>query len=197
MLLHLSAQSRLLDRAQPPKPAPKDAPQPRQPLTRTAPAPPTQHASCSAEIAALCAEIEALRKKLAEVFDSAPPSPRTAPTVVPPAPQHDPPSPTSSVATAASHTAHPDHPWLQTILDHPQCPPFLQSIDSSMAPIAAYAIPDDVQQVVQTLHDRSPPIYIGIDSNGDLIVAKTAPGDLISIAIRMPSEGWTNPFTAT
>ena len=196
MLLHISAQSWLLDRAQPPKPAPKDAPQPRQPPTRTAPAPPTQHASCSAKITALWAEIEALRKKLAEVFDTTPPSPRTAITVVPPAPRHDPPSPTSSVATAASCTAHPDHPWLQTILDHSQCPPFLQSVDLSMVPIATYAIPNDVQQVVQTLHSRSPPIYVGIDSNGDLMVAKTAPGDLVTIAIRMPSEEWNNPFSA-
>lgn len=72
------------------------------------------------------------------------PSPHTAPTVVPHTP-HPPSSPTISLALVKSHTAHPDHPWLQAILDHKQCPSFIQSIDSTMTLIFSHITPDNMQ----------------------------------------------------
>ena len=131
------------------------------------------------------------RRKLSEVLDiPAPPSPRTVTAVLkPPIP---PSSPSSSISSVRSRTAHPDHQWLQPVLDHKHCPPFLRSIDSSMLPTLVYAIPDDVQQVLQVQHKNHPPVYIGIDSNGDLQVAAKAPGDLITLSVAMPS-GWSPP----
>ena len=170
---------------------------PRSPTSKTAPPPPPkQHATCLAEIAALRAEIEALRRKMAELLEHQPPlSPHTILTMapVPTQPPHPPPS---SVALAQSRTAHPDHPWLQHVLDHKHCPPFIKSIDSTMVPCLRYAIPDDVQQVLQVQSQTFPPIYIGIDSNSDFQVAREADGDLITVSIAMLLE-WSphSPFT--
>ena len=86
----------------------------------------------------------------------------------------------------------PDHPWLQPILSHKHCPPFLVSVDSSMAPTLSYVIPEDVQQVLQVQCKGHPPMYIGINSNGDLQVAGKADGDLITMSLAMPSD-WTPP----
>ena len=57
-----------------------------------------------------------------------------------------------------------------------------------MAPTLSYAIPEDVQQVLQVQYKGHPPMYIGIDSNGDLQVAGKADGDLITMSLAMPSD---------
>ena len=103
-----------------------------------------------------------------------------------------PPPPPSSVSLVKSRTAHPDHKWLQPVLDHKHCPPFLVSTNSSMTPFLVYTIPDDVQQVLQVQHKHHPPVYIGIDSNGDLQVAAKAPRDLVTMSVIMPSD-WSPP----
>ena len=209
MLLHIDAQMGLYDRLHPPKDhqdettrpqsQPQPAPRARPSHTRTtntpAPQPPPQkHTSCSAEIAALRTEIEVLRKKLdASLEHPPPPSPRTilATVRLPSCPSS--PSPSTS-ASVRSRTPHPDYQWLQPILDHKHCPPFLVSVDSSMAPSLCYAIPEDVQQVLQVQCKGHPPMYVGIDSNGDLQVAGKADGDLITLSIVMPSD-WTPPWS--
>lgn len=88
--------------------------------------------------------------------------------------------------------AHPDHPWLQAVLDHKQCPPFIKSIDSSMSPIfvrGGGSVSEDVQQVVQLLSlTRTKSSYIGIDTNGDLQVATKVPASIVHSAIAMPSD---------
>ena len=131
---------------------------------------------------ALCAEIEALRKKLAEFLEHpSPPSPHTilATVLKPPQPCPSPPASSSSLMSIRSSMAHPDHPWLLAVLDHTQCPPFIKSVDSSMLPFfvkGSASGSEDVQQVVQLLlSTRTNSCYIGIDSNGDLQVAKKAP----------------------
>lgn len=91
-----------------------------------------------------------------------------------------------------SRTTHPDHLWLQQVLDHTHCPPFIKSVDSGMAPRLCYTIPEDVQQVLQLQSLTFPPIYVGIDSNGDLQVAREADGDLVTVSIVMPL-GWAPP----
>ena len=87
--------------------------------------------------------------------------------------------------------AHPDHPLLQEVLDHAQCPPFVRSIDSSMSPYFITGggnMPEDVHQVVQLLSPtRVKPCYIGINSNGDLQVASKAPAAIIHSALAMSS----------
>ena len=55
-------------------------------------------------------------------------SPQAAPTILP----NDlpsPPSSTFSLSVAQECTAHPDHPWLQPILDHAHSPTFMSRID--------------------------------------------------------------------
>lgn len=198
MLLHISAQMRLHNRNPPSKPEPKAPsthPAPRAEKTASCP-PPKQHPTCSAEIAALRAEVEALQKKLAEYLEHpTPPSPRTilASVLKSPQPQPSPSTPTSpssSLTSIRSSMAHPDHPWLQAVLDHKQCPPFIKSIDSSMIPIfvsGGGSISEDMQQVVQLLSStRTKSAYIGIDSNGDLQVATKVPASIVHSAIAMP-----------
>ena len=82
--------------------------------------------------------------------------------------------------------------WLQPVLDHKHCPSFLTTVDLFMVPTIRYAIPEDVQQVLQVHSSGNPPMYIGIDSNGDLQVAGKADGDLITMSVVMPSD-WTPP----
>ena len=196
MLLHIGAQLRLHDRLHPTKPgAGAPAPHPSPPTKKAAlPPPPKQHASCSAEIAALCVEIEDLRKELAWVPEHPhPPSPCTILASVLKPPQPHPSSPTSSSLTSIrSGMAHPDHPWLQVVLDHASCPPFIRSIDSSMSPFfvtGGGSVPEDVQQVVQLLSSTGPTsYYIGVDSNGDLQVARKAPAAIVHSALAMPRD---------
>ena len=103
-------------------------------------------------------------------------------------------SPTSlSLMLIRSGMAHPDHLWLQKVLDHAQCPPFVRSIDSSM-PLHFITgtgdMPEFMQQVVQLLSPtRTNPCYIGVNSNGDLQVAKRAPAAIIHSALVM-SKAW-------
>ena len=61
-----------------------------------------------------------------------------------------------------------------------------------MAPTIRYAIPEDVQQALQVQSRGNPPMYIEIDSNGDLQAASKVNGDLITMSIVMPSD-WTPP----
>ena len=88
--------------------------------------------------------------------------------------------------------AHPDHPWLQAVLDHANCPPFIRSINSSMSPFfvtGGGSVPEDVQQVVQLLSLTGPTsCYIGIDSNGNLQVARKAPAAIVHSALAMPRD---------
>ena len=200
MLMHIAAQMRILERTPPPAKSAKGAPSPPSGPSppKTTPPPSKEHTTCSAEIAALRAEIADLRaeiadlrKKLSETLDvPAPPSPRTVLAVL--KPTRPPSSPSSSISSVRSRTAHPDHQWLQAVLDHKHCPTFLKTIDSTMVPTLVYAIPDDVQQVLQVQHKNHPPVYIGIDSNGDLQVAAKAPGELVTISVAMP-PGWNPP----
>ena len=81
----------------------------------------------------------------------------------------------------------PAHPGPQALP-----PPFVRSINSAMAPHLCYAIPNNVQQVLQVQSKSFPPVYIGIDSNGDLQVAREADGDLITVSSAMPSD-WSPP----
>ena len=157
------------------------------PPSKIASPPQKPYAQCSAKIAALHVEIEVLCKKLFKALDHpALPSSHTILTTVP-NPTHPPPPP-SSVSSVKSYIAHPDHKWLQPVLDHKHCPPFLVSTDSSITPFLVYAIPDDVQQVLQVQHKHHPPVYIEIDSNGDLQMAIKAPGELITMSVIMPLD---------
>ena len=118
MLLHIAAQMRILECTPPVKSA-KDAPSPPSGPSppKTAPTHSKEHALCSAEIAALYVEITDLRKKLPKALDaSAPPSPRTVLAAL--KPTRPPSSPSSSILSVKSRTAHPDHKWLQAVLDH-------------------------------------------------------------------------------
>ena len=113
-------------------------------------------------------------------------------------PQPHPSSPTSSSLTSIrSGMAHPDHPWLQTVLDHTQCPSFIRSMDSSMSPYFVTGggnMPKNVQQVVQLLSStRNTSLYIGIDSNGDLQVAKKAPAVIVHSQLSCPGTGTLSP----
>ena len=207
MLLHLDSQMRLYEKLHPPKdtgtrasttrPQPQPQPQPRagshpKPTTTLPVSTPQKHTLCSAEIAALRAEIALLCERLDAVLEHPPPPSSCTILAAVPIPPH-PSSPLSSTTESVwSRTAHPDHQWLQGILDHKHCPPFLVSVDSSMAPTIRYAIPEDVQQVLQVQSSGNPPMYVGIDSNGDLQAASKVDGDLITMSIVMPSD-WTPP----
>ena len=207
MLLHLDAQMRLYERLHPAKdtetrattaqPQPQPQPQPHAGAHPKASAtPPTstpqKHASCSAEIVALRAEIALLRERLDAMLEHpTPPSPCTILVAVPVTPHPSSP-PSSTTGLVRSRTAHPDHQWLQGILDHQHCPPFLTSVDLSMVPTIRYAIPEDVQQALQVQSRGNPPMYIEIDSNGNLQVASKVDGDLITMSVVMPL-GWTPP----
>ena len=66
--------------------------------------------------------------------------------------------------------AHPDHMWLQPVIDHEHAPPFICQINSSMVPIFSHAMPNDVQRV---------------DSNGDLHVSAQCLSDLVMMFINL------------
>jgi len=83
-------------------------------------------------------------------------------------------------------TAHPEHQWLQVILDYPRCPTFLRHVDSSMVPLYSHALPDDVKRVVSIWYSQGAPRYIGFDSNGDLCVAEVTPQDVVEMMIAPP-----------
>ena len=76
MLIHITGQLRLHDRLHPPQPNPGATPpqSSKPPSARLPPPPPPkQHTSCTAEIVALCVEIEALWRKMAELLEHQPP----------------------------------------------------------------------------------------------------------------------------
>ena len=156
--------------------------------------PPT--VSPSAEISSLRVEIVALQTEFEEFkqsyespseASSSPLSPRTAPTVVSP----QPPSPsttTSSLSMTQERTSHPQHHWLQLILDHLSCPALFHHIDSSMVPIYIFAMPDDVQHVLMVYTNMRGCRYLGFNSNRDLYVAGHAPAKLIIMSINAPDN---------
>ncbi|KIM55255.1 hypothetical protein SCLCIDRAFT_30499 [Scleroderma citrinum Foug A] len=192
MLVHLrSQQARIRARPHPPtkSKAPASTPPPS--------APSAELVSLKAEIAALRAEFEEFKQSYEnsslEASSSPPRSPRTAPTVVPP----QPPSPSttaSSLSMTQECTSHPQHRWLQPVLDHPSCPALFHHIDSSMVPIYVFAMPDDVQRVLMVYTNARGPRYLGFDSNGDLYVSGHAPADLVITSINAPDDiGTTYP----
>jgi len=143
------------------------------------PQPPSVIAELHREIAALRAEVQALRL-LHEASTSLPLSPRTAPTVVPLQPPS--PSATSSISMVQEGIAHPDHRWLQAIIDNQYCPPTFRHIDSCMVPSYPLIILEDVQQVLQVIYEADVR-FVGFDSNGNLCVAIWSPAELIIAAI--------------
>ena len=181
MLMHLRAQ---LARSKPP---PTTAAQPKAPPGR-----PEKKTSptLDAVIAELRAEISALRREVAalqaqhEASHIPSISPRTAPTVVPPQPPS--PSTASSISIAQEGVAHPGHHWLQPILDHAQCPPFIKHIDSSMVPTYSFDLPEETQQVLQIIYSADMPRFAGFDSNGNLFVAIRSSPELVVAAIVVP-----------
>ena len=78
--------------------------------------------------------------------------------------------------------AHPDHRWLQAVIDNHYCPPTFHHINSSMVPSYPLVIPEDVQQVLQVIYEADVR-FVGFDSNGDLCVAVQSPAELIIAAI--------------
>ena len=145
-------------------------------------------AEVQSELMALWAEFEEFKNfyesSSSEASAHSSHSPYTAPTVVP----HHPPSPSteSSMSVMQEGTAHPSHSWLQPILDHPQCPAFIQHVDSSMVPILSYALPDDVPQSVIVTYTKGSPRHLGLDSNGDLCVAATGNSERVVIFLAAP-----------
>ena len=162
-----------------------------------APPPPSQPAQ-GLTIADLLSQIEELRSDFekfkraheassSEESPSPSPSPQVAPTVLP----NDPPSPpssTSSLSVAQECTAHPDHPWLQPVLDHAHSPPFVKHVDSSMVPLYSHSMPDDVQQVLMVNYSKGSPRFLGIDSNGDLQVSAQCRPSEVKMLINLTED---------
>ena len=188
MLLHFRSQTRLKT----PQPTTKDSSPPQPPSSHPMPS----HANTDnvgfdarREIAELRAEIAELRSQLRSITQphkafSPPASPTTTSTVLPPPCQS---SPTSSISTTHSRTAAPNLPWLQEVLDNPRCPTFLHAIDSGMKIILHKTMPEDVQQTALILHSKSIPLYLGLDSNGDLIASTQSDYDTVVISLSVSS----------
>ena len=188
MLVHLRSQQAQL----------KARSKPSSPQTMKACPPPPSQSPPSPTIADLLSQIEALRSDFEEfkhtheapssvVFSSQASSPEAAHTVLP----NDPPSPpssTSSMSIVEESTAHPSHPWLQPIIDHRHSPVFISRIDSSMAPMFSYAMPDDVQQVLTVGYPKASPRYLGVDSNGDLRVSAQCPSEFVKMLINLTED---------
>ncbi|KAG6370343.1 hypothetical protein JVT61DRAFT_12150 [Boletus reticuloceps] len=199
MLVHLRGQ---LGCPAPP-PLQNSPPKPGGPPSAPAKPPPAKTAEPS-DLVALVHEMRAELDRLKEevraltfslVASSPPPSTTAACTVVPTAPPSNPPSSLSSVSTALSRVAHPSHPWLQPILDHKDLPTYLHHVDSEMVPTFHLAVPDDVPSVVAIHTPGLPPIYIGIDSNGDLTVSRNiANPELVTIGIIVDFTGVDHPL---
>ena len=182
ILVHLAQQS--CSQVSPP-PAPK---------SRALPGPPPPPSAPRAEVAALRSELVALRAKFKEFKSlyksssskgssslSSPSEVHTALTVVP----AHPPSPSSSstMSIVQERTSHPQHTWIQPILDHLHCPAFFLHVDSSMVPIHSHALPDDVQQSIMVMYPKESPRQLGFDSNGNLCVAGSGPGGNVIVCI--------------
>ncbi|KIM50867.1 hypothetical protein SCLCIDRAFT_33931 [Scleroderma citrinum Foug A] len=182
MLVHLAQQSR--SQASPPS-APK---------SRAPPGPPSPPSVLRVEIATLRSELAALRAEFEEFKSSyessssgdssSSPSPsevHAASTVMP----IHPPSPSSSstMSIVQEKTSHPQHTWIQPILDHPHCLAFFHHVDSSMVPIHSHAMPEDIHQTVMVMYPKESPRQLGFDSNGDLCVAGSGPGQNVVVCI--------------
>ena len=96
-----------------------------------------------------------------------------------------PPSPSikSTMSVVQERTSHPQHTWIQPILDHPHCPAFLIHVDSSMVPIHSHVMPNDVYQAVMVMYPNESPRQLGFDSNGDLCVTGSSPGQNMVVCI--------------
>ena len=144
---------------------------------------------CCSLLTALQSEFEALKQSLVssseEASSSSNQSPCTAPTAVPPHPP-TPSTSTSSMSVVQEGIAHPQHQWLQLVLDHPHCPPFIHHIDSATVPLTSYAMPDDVPQALEVHWHSGAPRYLGFDSNGDLCSSSTCHGSKITKLILLP-----------
>ena len=190
MLVHVRSQQAQLRAKSKPAPSQTMRPSPGYPTPPQSSVMPT--------IADLLSQIEALRKdfenfKLTHEASSseAPTSPASSPQAAPTVLPNDPPSPpssTSSMSIVEESTAHPNHPWLQPIIDHKHSPVFIHRIDSSMAPIYSHAMPDDVQQVLAVGYPKASPRYLGVDSNGDLRVSAQCPSDLVCMFINFTED---------
>ena len=90
------------------------------------------------------------------------------------------------MSIAVDSLAHPQHSWLQPLLDNKHCPLSIHhSVDSSMVPFYPLSMPEDMQLVVQAIFSADAPRFVGLDSNGDLQVAIQAPSELVVSAIVM------------
>ena len=77
---------------------------------------------------------------------------------------------------------HPDHQWLQAIIDNQYCPPAFKHINSSMVPTYPLVIPEDVQQVLQVIYETDIR-FVSFNSNSDLCVAIWSPTELIIVVV--------------
>ena len=129
--------------------------------------PPSVIAELRAEIAALWAKVQA-PCSLHKASTVPPLSPCTNPTVMPP----HPPSPSAalSISMVQEGVAHPNHRWLQAVINNQYCPPTFHHINSSMVPSYPLSILEDVQQVLQVIYEADIQ-FVGFNSNGDLCVA--------------------------
>ena len=187
MLVHLRSQQAQLRARVKPSPTPAIPPQTGHPTTpKSAPGPTI--ADLLLQIEKLRSDFEALKRQLEEPSSEAPSSPSLSPqataTVLPNNPP-SPPSSTSSMSIAEESIAHPDHTWLQPVIDHKHAPPFIRRIDSSMVPIFSHAMPDDVQQTVVIGYPKVSPRYVGVDSNGDLRISAQCPSEIVVMFINL------------
>ena len=186
MLVHLrSQQAQLRARSKPPPP-PTVAPLQGHPPPKSTPG--LTIADLLSQIEALRVDFENFKRKHEASSSEASPSllssPQVAPTVLP----NDPPSPpssTSSMSMVEESKSHPNHQWLQPILDHRHSPAFIKRIDSSMVPLYSYAMPDDVQQIMAVAYPKASPRYLGVDFNGDLRVSAQCSSEFVTMFITL------------
>ena len=165
------------------------------PTLRSQPSRPTQTPTQSFDtiIADLRAEITSLRSDLeaskctctASTRSSTPakPSPPLSP-VTHWSPTPTPPPPSEPVVPARTPYSGPA--WLKRILEHPQCPPYIQTSTPTTAPILQHSMSDNVSQVLWVDYERAPSKYLGVAPDGDLYVANVSPAQQASCTLVMP-----------
>ena len=159
------------------------------------PIPPTPPSAPRAEIAALRSELLAgLQAEFKEFKSSYESSSSGDSSFLPPTsevhatstvvPAHPPsPSTRSTMSIVQERTSHPQHTWIQPILDHLHCPAFFLHVDSSMVPIHSHTMPEDIHQTIMVMYPKESPRQLGFDSNGDLCVAGSGPGQNVVVWI--------------
>ncbi|KIM58275.1 hypothetical protein SCLCIDRAFT_1098160 [Scleroderma citrinum Foug A] len=162
--------------ASPPRPPP---PQPN----------PTHFYASLSELEELRHETDKIRKEFAELraLVQTPLDPPSQTVVRAESPVNPLPSPVPSITPIQSCTAHPDHPWLQAILELPDCPPLLHNVNSGMVPIFSKHMPESIQQAIRVIPVGSHRYYLGFDTNGDLQVAAQAPRKLVTTPVYIPA----------